>query len=52
MDRFPELDGYLTTASRRQEKYWLNMFDAIAVGVVCADSIDGDATNNGRRLAA
>jgi len=51
-DRFPELARYLATGSRRQEKYWLNMFDAIAVGVVCAEAIDGDTAKSGRQAAA
>ena len=42
-DRFPELGRYLTTASPRQETYWLNMFDAIAVGVACAETMEKDS---------
>jgi Holliday junction resolvasome RuvABC endonuclease subunit len=52
IDRFPELNGYLRTASKRQEKYWLNMFDAIAVGLVCAQETDGTTTESEQRLAA
>ncbi len=40
--RFPELARYLTTKSRRQEQYWLHMFDALAVGVVCAEAVGED----------
>lgn len=52
IDRFPELGGYLATASRRQEHYWLHMFDALAVGVVCAEAIDGDTTKSAPRAVA
>jgi Holliday junction resolvasome RuvABC endonuclease subunit len=36
--RFPELAGYLEAQSPHQERYWSNMFDAVAVAVVCADA--------------
>ncbi len=39
VERFPELAGYRTNQSPRSERYWLNMFDAVAVAVVCADEI-------------
>ncbi len=33
-ERFPELTGYRTKNEPRRERYWLNMFDAVAVAVV------------------
>jgi crossover junction endodeoxyribonuclease RuvC len=36
--RFPELARYRDNLSRRQETYWLHMFDALAVGVICAEA--------------
>lgn len=48
VDRFPELGRYLAAASPRQETYWLNMFDAIAVGVVCAEETEKDGRRHGR----
>ncbi len=51
-DQFPELGRYLTTTSRRQETYWLNMFDAIAVGVVCSEAIECGPAKGDSRAAA
>lgn len=34
--RFPELVNYRRQESLRRERYWSNMFDALAVAVVCA----------------
>lgn len=39
--RFPELAGYRNAESQRRERYWSNMFDAVAVGAVCADGHAG-----------
>lgn len=52
VDRFPELGRYLGTGSASQDLYWLNMFDAIAVGVVCAEAIEGGPERNKREVAA
>ena len=35
--RFPQLEGYRVTNAPRRAKYWHNMFDAVAVGVVCGE---------------
>ena len=51
-DRFPELGRYLATGSPRQDTYWLNMFDAIAVGVVCAEAMEDGTVKHERRAAA
>jgi Holliday junction resolvasome RuvABC endonuclease subunit len=48
-ERFPELDRYRVSSTPKQEKYWLNMFDAIAVGVVCTEEMS--AAGNGGRQA-
>ena len=32
-DRYPELEIYLTQDYRYKEKYWLNVFDALAAGL-------------------
>ena len=52
VDRFPELGRYRTAVSPRQETYWLNMFDAIAVGVVCSDAIEPESAKSDRRATA
>lgn len=39
-ERFPELVGYRFPTQWRRRAYWLNMFDAVAVGVICADRLD------------
>ena len=36
LQRFPELTRYGTNQSPRSERYWLHMFDALAVAVVAA----------------
>jgi Holliday junction resolvasome RuvABC endonuclease subunit len=41
--RFPELAGYLKNQTPRSERYWLNMFDALAVAVVAEREFSGDA---------
>lgn len=38
-ERFPELEPYRVQANPIYQKYWLNMFDAVAVAVVSADAI-------------
>ncbi len=50
--RFPELAGYRHRRDARSEQYWLNMFDAVAVAVVCADEIDTTESLGNRRRAA
>ena len=37
--QFPELAGYRGPMSARRARYWLNMFDALAVAVVCVAEI-------------
>ncbi len=37
--QFPELAGYRGPMSARRARYWLNMFDALAVAVVSAEEI-------------
>ena len=36
VQRFPELAGYRVNQTPRSERYWLHMFDALAVAVVAA----------------
>lgn len=48
VQRFPELARYRANQTPRSERYWLNMFDALAVAVVAArefrrDANEGDA---------
>ncbi len=38
--RFPELGEYRRSNDAVRERYWSNMFDAVAVAVVCADERD------------
>jgi len=40
--RYPEFRQYLERTSEWEEKYWANMFDAIAVGLVCLEQLHGD----------
>ncbi len=35
VSRYPELKIYLSSDSEWKEKYWLNMFDAVALGLAC-----------------
>jgi Holliday junction resolvasome RuvABC endonuclease subunit len=48
VERFPELAGYRVGQTLRSERYWLHMFDALAVAVVAARefrrSADADET--------
>jgi Holliday junction resolvasome RuvABC endonuclease subunit len=46
--RFPELARYRANQTPRSERYWLNMFDALAVAVVAAREVmrDGNAAEN------
>lgn len=37
--RYPELTRYLQTRNKWDEKYYANIFDAIAVGLMCCDEI-------------
>ena len=46
VERFPELARYRTSQSLRSERYWLNMFDALAVAVVAVSELDGGAGRN------
>lgn len=50
--RFPELAGYRSRDNLRREQYWLNMFDALAVAVVCADEFSATASGAKERHAA
>jgi Holliday junction resolvasome RuvABC endonuclease subunit len=47
VQRFPELAGYRVNQTPRSERYWLNMFDALAVAVVAAREFrrDGSASD-------
>ncbi len=40
VERFPEVAGYRHSHEGQRERYWLNMFDAVAVAAVCAEEID------------
>jgi Holliday junction resolvasome RuvABC endonuclease subunit len=40
---FPELARYRGPMSLRRARYWLNMFDALAVAVVCSEDLDRTA---------
>ncbi len=44
--RFPELAGYRRDQSPRSERYWLNMFDALAVAVVAINDLDGRSASD------
>lgn len=41
-DRYPELAPYRARDGRQRERYWLNMFDAVAVGIVCHERLTRD----------
>jgi Holliday junction resolvasome RuvABC endonuclease subunit len=43
VQRFPELVGYRLNQTPRSERYWLNMFDALAVAVVASREFRRDA---------
>jgi Holliday junction resolvasome RuvABC endonuclease subunit len=43
VQRFPELAGYRRNQTPRSERYWLNMFDALAVAVVAEREFSGNA---------
>lgn len=45
-DQYPELEGYLAKGQgyreRQRERYWMNMFDAVALGLACyRQDVDG-----------
>lgn len=50
--RFPEIAGYRHRGEARREKYWLNMFDAVAVAVVAGDASAGWNPNEALNDAA
>jgi len=45
IQRFPELARYRTNQTVRSERYWLNMFDALAVAVVAAWELKRESAN-------
>lgn len=47
LKRFPELARYRTNQTPRSERYWLNMFDALAVAVVAARELRRDSNASG-----
>ena len=47
VQRFPELAGYRVNQTPRSERYWLNMFDALAVAVVAAREATRDENARG-----
>lgn len=49
--RFPELRRYRAVQSALQERYWLNMFDALAVAVISADEADRRPRRGERSVA-
>lgn len=49
-ERFLELRRYRAATDGRRE-YWLNMFDALAVAVACAEKVDGDGRGEAGRAA-
>lgn len=51
-ERYPELRRHLETRNAWQAQYWFHAFDALAVGVMCAEAMDGDAKKNSRQAAA
>ena len=49
---FPELAKYRPAQSLRSERYWLNMFDAVAIGVVAAGEVErGSGSSGGAKSA-
>lgn len=38
--QYPELTIHLSQDRKWKEKYWQNMFDAVAVGLTCLDELD------------
>ncbi len=47
VERFPELAGYRMNQTPRSERYWLNMFDALAVAVVATREFRHGANASG-----
>ncbi|MEP6912950.1 MAG: crossover junction endodeoxyribonuclease RuvC [bacterium] len=41
--RYPELARHLKAITRWEEKYYANMFDAVAVGLMCRQEVSGKA---------
>jgi hypothetical protein len=50
VERFPELERYRIGQSARSERYWLNMFDALAVAVVAVRQLDGNSVGHERSM--
>lgn len=46
--RYGELAKYLSPPESRRERYWSNMFDALAVAVVCASELESGAQGRAR----
>ena len=44
VERFPHLERYQEGASSWQESYWMPMFAAVGVGVVCDEGVGGAKT--------
>jgi len=51
-ERYSHLDRYLGTTNLRQQTYWLHMFDALAVGVVCAETLTRESSGRREETAA
>jgi Holliday junction resolvasome RuvABC endonuclease subunit len=51
VEQFPELAGYRTNQTPRGERYWLNMFDALAVAVVAAREFKYDPNAGAAEIA-
>lgn len=45
--RYPELGRYYRRTARWELDYYANLFDAVAVGVVCAEEIEESGITNG-----
>lgn len=50
--RFPELQRHHDLPHGWQQRYWLHMFDAVAVGVACADAKQGEEEDPQPELVA
>ena len=52
VQRFPELERHRIGQSARSERYWLNMFDALAVAVVAVRQLDAGSKGHGSSMTS
>jgi len=45
ISKYPELNVYLPQEKKWKERYWCNLFDAVALAIVASSNINGGARN-------